>query len=79
MSASAVAPWALGYFGPVYGVTATLLSLVFIGFAAMLWQAKPEQERTLALRVFAFSIFYLFAIFTALAAESLMGFRPVVS
>ncbi len=79
MSASAMAPWALGYFGPVYGVTAALLSLVFIGFAAMLWRATQAQERIFALRVFAFSIFYLFAIFTALAVESLMGLQPVAS
>jgi protoheme IX farnesyltransferase len=79
MAASAVAPYLLGWFGPVYGATAIVLSVVFIGFSFALWRASPERERTVALRLFAFSIFYLFALFTALAVERLTGFSPLVS
>lgn len=79
MAGSAVAPYLLGWFGPVYGATAMVLSLVFIGFAFALWRASAEAERSMALRLFAFSIFYLFALFTALAVERLTGFSPLVS
>jgi len=79
MAAAAVAPWALGWFGPVYGITAAIGSLVFIGMAAILWQASPDSERNHALRLFAWSIFYLFALFTALAVERLVGLSPIAS
>ena len=77
MSAAAVAPWALGWFGPVYGVTAALGSIVFVALAALLWRAPAETERSQSMRLFAFSILYLFALFTALAVERLVGFSPV--
>ena len=76
MSAAAVAPWALGWFGPVYGMTAAIGSIAFVVLAAMLWRAKPDSERSQSLRLFAYSIFYLFALFTALAVERLVGFSP---
>ena len=76
MSAAAVAPWALGWFGPVYGVTAAIGSFAFVVLATLLWRAKPDDERSQSLRLFAYSIFYLFALFTALAVERLVGFSP---
>lgn len=79
MTASAVLPYALGYFGPVYGAVAIVLSAVFIGFAVVLWRADAASERKHALQMFAFSILYLFALFTALAVERLIGMAPLVS
>jgi len=76
LAVSAVAPYALGFTGLVYGVTAAIGSTAFIAFSAALWFAAAERERVVALRVFAFSIFYLFALFTALAAEKLTGLAP---
>jgi heme o synthase len=76
LAASAVAPYALGFTGLVYGITAALGSVAFFALTIVLWFASAEQERTAALRVFAFSIFYLFALFTALAAEKLIGLAP---
>jgi protoheme IX farnesyltransferase len=78
LAVSAVAPYAMNLAGIVYGVTAAAGSLGFIALAIALWFAPQERERTAALRVFAFSIFYLFALFTALAAEKLLGFAPAV-
>jgi heme o synthase len=71
MSAAAVAPWALGLAGPVYGIAAAGLSLVFVLLALQVLAnraaepagMKPER------RLFAFSILYLFAIFGALVLD----------
>ena len=79
MAASAVAPFALGWFGPVYGVTAIVLSLVFIAASFALWRTPEATQRATAMKLFAFSIFYLFALFTALAVDRLTGFSPLAS
>lgn len=70
------APFALGLLGPVYGATALAGGLGFLGFALVLWRAPKEVERSAAMRLFAYSILYLFAVFTALAAERLIGLAP---
>jgi protoheme IX farnesyltransferase len=76
LTASAVAPYALNLAGPVYGVTAAVGSAGFLALTLLLWFAPAERERVAALRVFAYSIFYLFALFTALATEALIGLAP---
>jgi heme o synthase len=76
MTASAVAPYALNLAGAVYGVAAVVGSVGFIALALLLWFAPAASERVSALRVFAYSIFYLFALFTALAVEKLIGLAP---
>jgi protoheme IX farnesyltransferase len=71
MSAAAVAPWPLGLAGPVYGVAAILLSLAFVALAIQVLlnpateaaRMKPEK------RLFAYSILYLFAVFSAVVAD----------
>ena len=72
----ACAPYALGLVGAVYAVTAAVTGVGFLGFAIALWRAPQATERTWALRLFAYSIFYLFAVFTALAVDRLTGFAP---
>jgi protoheme IX farnesyltransferase len=74
LAPTALAPYALALVGPVYAVVAAIGGAGFIALATALWFAPQANERTAALRVFAFSIFYLFAIFTALAGERLSGF-----
>ena len=67
----AIAPWPLGLAGPIYGIAATLLSLVFAILSLQVLAnpatepagMKPEK------RLFAFSILYLFAIFGMLVAD----------
>jgi protoheme IX farnesyltransferase len=70
----AVAPWFLGFAGPVYGVVATVAG------AIMLWLAvkvKVEREGFVAARqLFAFSILYLFLLFAVLLAEQ--GLHAVI-
>jgi protoheme IX farnesyltransferase len=71
MAAAAVAPWALGLTGAVYGLAACLLSAVFLLLAAqvLLNRATVAKAMVPEKRLFAFSILYLFAIFGALVAD----------
>src|SRR3546814_38838 len=68
-----VAPWALGLAGGIYGVAAIALGLVFLACAVAVWFDDTERS---ARRLFAFSILYLFLLFAALVADSLLGFAP---
>src|SRR5215217_7791593 len=71
VAAAAVAPWGLSLTGSIYGVSAAVLSAVFIVLAAAVFLnratepsgMKPER------RLFAYSILYLFALFAALVAD----------
>ena len=62
-------PWAFGFAGLIYGATALALGAILIAFALRLRQRK-EPDRQTAHRLFAFSIFYLFALFAALLADN---------
>ena len=71
MIAAAIAPWPLGLAGPIYGVSAAILGFVFLVLAGRVVansatdpkQMEPEKH------LFAYSIFYLFALFTVLVAD----------
>ena len=71
MAAAAIAPWAMGLTGWVYGAAAILLNAVFLLLAIAVFAnnatepagMKPEK------RLFAFSIVYLFALFAALVVD----------
>ena len=71
MVAAAVAPWAMGLTGWIYGVASIALNAVFLALAlAVLFNRatepagmKPEK------RLFAYSILYLFGLFGALVAD----------
>ena len=67
-----LAPWYIGGTGAVYGVSAAVLGLIFLGFAARVGlrqsaaegdSMKPEKQ------LFGFSILYLFILFAALVAD----------
>ncbi len=68
--AVAVAPWPLGYFDAIYGVTSLVLGAGMLGCAVEVYR---RRERTSSLRatrkMFAFSILYLFALFATLLLE----------
>jgi len=71
MAAAAVVPWPLGLTGPLYGVTALLLSLAFIALALPVLRNRatdPKQMRP-EKRLFGFSVIYLFALFAALVLD----------
>lgn len=74
MTVSAVVPWALGLTGPLYGLTASVLSAIFVGLSLrVLYNSsedttlmKPEKQ------LFRFSILYLFILFGALATDRIV-------
>jgi protoheme IX farnesyltransferase len=71
MAAAGVAPWPLGLAGPVYGVAATALGLVFIALSLRVLANRAMEPSAMKpeKRLFAFSILYLFAVFSALVAD----------
>ena len=75
MAAAAVAPWALGLTGAVYGVTAAVLSLLFVALSVPVLVNTATEPAGMApeKRLFGFSILYLFALFAALVADRLLA------
>jgi protoheme IX farnesyltransferase len=71
MAAAAIAPWPLGLAGPLYGIAAAALSLVFVAMAGQVLANRATEPAAMApeKRLFAFSILYLFAIFGALVVD----------
>ena len=71
MAAAAVAPWPFGLAGPVYGASAAILSLVFVVLAARVLSSRSTEPAAMGAEkhLFAYSVFYLFALFTALVAD----------
>ncbi|WEJ99296.1 MAG: heme o synthase [Candidatus Sphingomonas phytovorans] len=75
MAAVAIAPWALGLTGAIYGVVAIATTLVFAALALQVSlrttgtgdAMRPEK------RLFAWSILYLFIIFGALVVDRWVG------
>jgi heme o synthase len=67
-------PWLLGLAGPLYGVGAGALSLLFTLSAIRVWRddSAGGSERV-ARQMFAFSLLYLFLIFTMLLVDHFTG------
>jgi protoheme IX farnesyltransferase len=61
-----VAPWLIGLAGPGYGVPALLLSAGFTGLALKVCRDDSDKS---ARRMFAFSLLYLFLIFSLLLID----------
>jgi heme o synthase len=62
-----LAPWFLGAAGVAYAIGATLLGLGFVGHA--LWVLRSDAAKPAA-RMFAFSLFYLAALFALLMLDA---------
>jgi protoheme IX farnesyltransferase len=71
MAVVAVAPWPLGLTGPVYGIAAAVLSLVFLVLAVQVLASRAVEASDMKAekRLFAYSILYLFAAFGALVLD----------
>jgi heme o synthase len=66
----AFAPWPLGYFDVVYGVTSLVLGGGMLALAVNVYRYRQGSQALRATRkLFAFSIVYLFALFATLALE----------
>src|ERR1700726_697496 len=67
---TAFAPWPLGYFDAVYGVTSLVLGVGMMVLAINVYRRRQGSAALRATRkLFAFSIFYLFALFATLLLE----------
>ena len=71
MAAAAVAPWPLGLTGPIYGASAIVLSGVFLVLATRVAGNRASEPAQMApeKHLFAYSVFYLFALFAILVAD----------
>jgi protoheme IX farnesyltransferase len=71
MVAAAVAPWPLGLSGAIYGISAAVLSIVFLVLAARVAanRATDPAQMDAEKHLFAYSVFYLFALFAVLVAD----------
>jgi protoheme IX farnesyltransferase len=71
MGLAAVAPWPLGLAGAIYGVSAAILSLVFVALGARVLANRATDPSGMGpeKHLFAYSVFYLFALFTVLVAD----------
>jgi protoheme IX farnesyltransferase len=67
-----VLPWGIGGAGLVYGVSAAVLSLVFLGFSIRVGlreRTGPEDTMKPEKQLFGYSVLYLFALFGALVVD----------
>ena len=75
----AVLPWALGYAGPIYGLTAMALGLGFVLSAALVWRDKQDSTGVSltadapARATFRYSLAYLAILFAAVAVDHFVG------
>jgi protoheme IX farnesyltransferase len=71
MVAAAVAPWPVGLSGAIYGISAAVLSIVFLVLAARVAanRATDPAQMDAEKHLFAYSVFYLFALFAVLVAD----------
>jgi protoheme IX farnesyltransferase len=66
----AVAPWPLGYFDAVYGLTSLVLGAIMLWLAVEVYRHRTGTEANRATRaLFKFSILYLFMLFAVLLLE----------
>jgi len=74
MVAAAIAPWPMGLVGAIYGVATSILTAIFLALAITVSRSQEKEQARMKVerRLFAFSVFYLFAVFGALVADRLI-------
>ena len=74
MIAAALAPWALGLAGWIYGAASALLNLAFLALAIAVVRNRATEPAGMVpeKRLFGFSILYLFLLFAAIVADRLV-------
>jgi heme o synthase len=72
LTAVAIAPWPLGYFGRAYGIVATVAGAGMLYFALEVYRQRQGKAAAAATRrLFSFSIVYLFVLFATLLIDAL--------
>jgi protoheme IX farnesyltransferase len=71
MAAAALAPWPLGLTGAIYGASAAVLTFVFVVLSGRVAASRGTDPRQMHAEkhLFAYSVFYLFALFAVLVAD----------
>jgi len=69
-AAAAVAPYFTGLASAGYGIFAAVLSAIFV-YCSLIVRRMPDGDEKMlpAKKMFAYSVFYLFAIFSGLLAD----------
>ncbi|MWV28536.1 protoheme IX farnesyltransferase [Erythrobacter sp. GH3-10] len=72
--AVAMLPWIIGGTGLIYGISALLLSVLFVvlSIPVGLRTSQPDDRMMQEKRLFGYSVIYLFALFTALVADRMV-------
>jgi protoheme IX farnesyltransferase len=67
----AAAPWPLGFTGAIFGITAAVMSGLFLAMAVQvaIRRSEPDDDMAPEKRLFKFSILYLFIVFGALVVD----------
>ena len=75
-----VAPWAIGGTSWLYGVSAAVLSAIFLGFAVKVAFRKRGEDDTMKpeKQLFAYSIVYLFVLFGILVADRVLAAQGMI-
>ncbi|WP_293880307.1 heme o synthase [Sphingomonas sp.] len=72
MAVCAVAPWALGMTGLVYGMSAIVLTAIFAAMALRVARRRSDAAMKPERQLFKYSILYLFALFGVLLVDKLV-------
>ena len=72
MAGCAVAPWALGLTGAIYGLTAAVMSAIFVALAFVIAGRSNDIGMVPERRLFRFSLVYLAALFVALVLDVML-------
>lgn len=74
MAAAAIAPFALGQTGWLFGISSILLNIVFLVLAFNVWRNDADEAAAMKpeKKLFAFSVLYLFLLFALFAADRML-------
>ncbi|MXO89722.1 heme o synthase [Pontixanthobacter aquaemixtae] len=77
----AAAPWFIGGTAAIYGISALVLSALFLALSlpVAFRRSQPDDTMKPEKRLFAFSIVYLFALFAALVADRVAFYQGWIS
>lgn len=73
LAISGVLPWYFGFAGALYGVIATLLGIIFVLRTVQVWIKAGSDNMKAEKKLFSFSIWYLFLLFSALLLSPTMS------
>jgi heme o synthase len=74
MAAAAIAPFALGESGWLYGISSIVLNVIFLALAFRVWRNEATEAAAMKAekKLFAFSILYLFILFGLFAFDRMV-------